>query len=46
MKKKKKMNNEAPDEIGVVSFECMKEEVTTVSYEEMDDEDEEGRNEK
>ena len=32
------MNNEAQDEIGVGSFVCMKEDVTTASYDEMDDE--------
>ena len=44
MKKKRKMNNEAPDEISVGSFVHMKEDVTTISYEEMHDEDAEGRN--
>ena len=44
MKKKWKMNDEAPDEISVGGFVCMKEEVTTISYDERDDEDAEGRN--
>ena len=38
------MNGEAPDEIGVGSFVCMKEDVTTTSYDKMNDEDAEGRN--
>ena len=32
------MNDEAPDKISVGSFVCMKEDVTTASYDEMDDE--------
>ena len=43
-KKKRKMNDEAPDETGVGSIVCMKEDGTTISYNEMDDEDAEGRN--
>ena len=44
MKKMRKMNNEAPDEISAGTFVHMKEDVTTVSHEGMDDEDAEGRN--
>ena len=44
MKKMRKMNNEAPDEIGAGTFVCMKEDMTTISQEEMDDENAEGRN--
>ena len=40
----RKMNNEAPDEIGAGTFVPMKEKVTTISHEGMDDEDAEGRN--
>ena len=43
-KKKGKMNDEAPDVTCVGSFVCIKEDVTTISYNEMDDEDAEGRN--
>ena len=41
--KEKKMNGEAPDEISVGSFVCMKEDVTAISYDIMNDEDAEGR---
>ena len=44
MKKKWKMNDQAPDEIGVDGFIHMKEDVTTISYDERHDEDAEGRN--
>ena len=43
-KKMRKMNNEAPDEISAGTFVSMKEYVTTVLHEGMDDEDAEGRN--
>ena len=43
-KKMRKMNNEAPDEISAGTFVCMKEDVTTISDEGVDDEDAEGRN--
>ena len=38
-KKEKKMNSAALDEIGVGSFVHMKEDVTTTSYDKMNDED-------
>ena len=44
--KEKKMSSEAPDEISVGSFVHMKEDVTTTSYDKMNDEDAEGRNRK
>ena len=46
MKKMRKMNTEAPDEIGVGTFVCMKEDVLPSQHEEMDDEDVAERNEK
>ena len=38
------MNSEAPDEISVGSFVHMKEDVTSTSYDKMNDEDAEERN--
>ena len=44
MKKMRKMNSEAAEEISAGTFVHMKEDVTTISHEGMDDEDAEGRN--
>ena len=38
------MNDAAPDEIGIGSFVCMKEDVTATSYDILNDEDAEERN--
>ena len=44
MMKEKKMNDAAPEQMGVGSFVHMKEDVTTTSYDIINDEDAEERN--